>query len=71
MPRNKQTSGTCTKCSGPLIKMPGYLLCQKCGRDLPLSRSKYDGYWTPEDESQVMEELDIYFYQRYPQFENI
>lgn len=30
--------------------------------------SLYDDYWTRDDEQRVVDELDEWFYQKYPQF---
>lgn len=51
-----------------------FWFCQKCGLDFPYKavekeyEPEYDEYWTKGDEDQVMEELDDYFYNKYPQF---
>jgi len=48
--------------------MKGYYYCPKCQKDNLPTESKYDDYWTLSDERQVVEELDEFFYEKYPQF---
>lgn len=48
--------------------MRGRLLCPRCGADYQDGSTRFDEYWTRGDESQVVEEMDDYFYQKYPEF---
>jgi len=73
----------CWRCGTGMILLEGdkndkeietFWFCQKCGLDFPYKITKkdyepeHDEYWTKGDEDQVMEELDDYFYKKYPQF---
>ena len=60
----------CPSCGSATIRMRGYLLCPRCGVDCPDTVKRFDEYWTRGDESQVVSEMDDYFYQRYPEFRN-
>ena len=48
--------------------MRGYLQCTRCGLDNKIMAHKFDEYWTDEDENQVVEEMDDFFYERYPEY---
>jgi len=54
----------------------GFWMCYTCGIDMPYKghsyrKPKYDEFYSDGDEQQVLAELDTYFYQRYPQFDNV
>lgn len=65
-----QIKQKCSRCNGNLILMDGFYFCQKCGIDYRPSsmEKKYDDYWTRNDENEIMDELDYFFYSKYPQF---
>jgi len=53
----------------------GFWICYTCGIDIPYKEAyyrkpKYDEFYNDTDEKQVSDELDEYFYQKYPQFRN-
>jgi len=79
-----EATKTCPKCNHgmtPMIdneeKPNGFWICYTCGIDIPYEERTcrktkgYDSFYGYGEEQQISEELDIYFYQRYPQFENI
>jgi len=51
-----------------------FWICYTCGIDIPYIENPYqtskgyDPFWNEEDDRQAKEELDEYFYQKYPQF---
>ena len=65
---HNQKKDGCPSCGSAVTEMRGYLLCTVCGLDSPITRSRFDDYWTEGDESQVLDEMDDYFYQKYPEF---
>ena len=57
-------------------KLGWFWVCNGCGLDTPYStaeyvnRKGYDAYWGKADEAQAYQELDAFFYERYPEFRN-
>lgn len=72
----------CPKCGKGMTLMynnededdSSFWVCYICGIDIPFTKNPwlnnkgYDEYWNPSEDEQASEELDEYFYEKYPQF---
>ena len=64
----------CGVCGSNLMLDGDTYICTECGNEVETTNESkkqktfFDGYWTAEDERQINNELDDYFYNKYPQF---
>jgi len=62
------TKLVCGVCGSNLLLDDDIYICPECGFETDAEPIRYDAYWTKEDERRANEELDTFFFTKYPQF---